>query len=221
MNTDKEYYRRTLPHWQPPGATLFVTTRLAGSLPGSVIRQMKNQHLSSIEKNSDISDVDGQRNQQTFFKSSSFSRWDEALESANTGPFWLRQPQIAGIVESALHYRYGKEFDLYAFCIMPNHLHIVFRPLEQNSEPIPLERIMHSLKRYTAREANKTLARQGSFWQAENYDHVIRNLEEMEKVILYVVYNPVKAGLVKDWEDWQWTYCCEEYLSVVVPDDER
>jgi putative transposase len=67
--------------------------------------------------------------------------------------------------------------------------------------------IMHSLKLYTAREANLVLGRTGSFWQHENYDHVVRDEAELRRIILYVVHNPVKAGLVEHWEDWKWTYC--------------
>ena len=45
----------------------------------------------------------------------------------------------------------------------------------------------------------------GSFWQAESYDHVVRN-GELERIISYVLENPVKAGLVEDWEQWPYTY---------------
>ncbi|HCA80801.1 MAG TPA: hypothetical protein DEP53_13820 [Bacteroidetes bacterium] len=65
---------------------------------------------------------------------------------------------------------------------------------------------MQSLKRHTAREANKILGRRGAFWQDESYDHVIRNSEELERIVLYVLHNPVKAGFVKNWRDWKWSY---------------
>ena len=65
---------------------------------------------------------------------------------------------------------------------------------------------MQSLKRYTAREANKILKRHGSFWQAESYDHVIRDADEYASISHYVRQNPVKAGLVRRAEDWPWTY---------------
>jgi REP element-mobilizing transposase RayT len=65
---------------------------------------------------------------------------------------------------------------------------------------------MHSLKRYTARQANQLLGREGAFWQHENYDHVVRDEEEWQRIITYILNNPVKAGLVQNWEDWEWTY---------------
>jgi REP element-mobilizing transposase RayT len=67
--------------------------------------------------------------------------------------------------------------------------------------------IMHSLKRYTARESNLLLGREGQFWQHENYDHVVRDEAELNRIIRYVLNNPAEAGLVERWEDWQWSYC--------------
>jgi REP element-mobilizing transposase RayT len=69
-----------------------------------------------------------------------------------------------------------------------------------------LTEILHSLKRHSAREANKILQRQGTFWQAESYDHFIRDDSELESIVKYVLYNPVKANLVKEQTDWQWSY---------------
>ena len=68
---------------------------------------------------------------------------------------------------------------------------------------------MGSLKKHTALEANKVLHRTGAFWQHESYDHVIRDSKELERMIWYVLYNPVKAGLTDSWEKWRWTYCKE------------
>jgi len=65
---------------------------------------------------------------------------------------------------------------------------------------------MKSLKGYTAREANRILGRKGAFWEAESYDHVIKKDSEYERVVKYVLNNPVKAGLVKNWRDWKWNW---------------
>ena len=67
--------------------------------------------------------------------------------------------------------------------------------------------MMHSLKRYTSREANKFPGRTGQFWRPESYDHIVRDKAELERIILYMVNNSVSAGLVQDWRDWPWTYC--------------
>jgi REP element-mobilizing transposase RayT len=66
--------------------------------------------------------------------------------------------------------------------------------------------IMKSLKGYTAHEANRLLGRKGEFWEAESYDHFVRDDTELARIINYVLNNPVKAGLVKDWRDWKWNW---------------
>ena len=65
---------------------------------------------------------------------------------------------------------------------------------------------MHSFKRFTARLANQLLVRSGSFWQHESYGHVIRDQAEYERIIRYVLLNPVKAGLVEHWRDWPYSW---------------
>jgi len=153
-----------------------------------------------------------------------FGRLDSMLIRSRTGPLWLRQPEIAQIVVEAMKFRDGTMFDLYAYCIMPNHVHLVFRLPEKDercrgnagggklvenscSSSHPVTDIIGSLKKHTALEANRKLGRHGAFWKGESYDHVVRDGEELERILWYVILNPVKARLVKSWTDWKWTYC--------------
>jgi REP element-mobilizing transposase RayT len=62
------------------------------------------------------------------------------------------------------------------------------------------------LKGFTALAANRRLGRTGAFWQPESYDHVVRDSGELERIVAYVVRNPVKAGLVAAADEWPWTY---------------
>jgi len=112
------------------------------------------------------------------------------------------------LVAEALHYRDGKVYGLDAYCIMPNHVHVVFTPLPEGADSYcAVSTIMHSLKRHTAHQANRVLGRQGTFWQGESYDHVVRDEEELHRIITYVLNNPVKGGLVQIRDDWRWKYC--------------
>lgn len=70
-----------------------------------------------------------------------------------------------------------------------------------------LTRILREIKGSTAREANKILKRSGAFWQHESYDHVVRDGKELERIIGYVLNNPVSAGFINDWKKWKWSYC--------------
>jgi hypothetical protein len=89
---------------------------------------------------------------------------------------------------------------------MPNHVHTVFAPLSEETPSVPLSAIMHSLKRNTAKQANRLLKRSGCFWEHESFDHYIRNQAEFKRIIKYLLENPVKAGLVDHWKDWRWNY---------------
>jgi REP element-mobilizing transposase RayT len=198
----REYYHRHLPHWQPHGAVFFVTFRLKDSLPEAVIELL---HAEREREKSALNQLqESERAKRNYLDERGyFGRWDSALDKAQSGPHWLSQPEIANIVKEAFHYRDGKIFDLYAFCIMANHVHAVFEPSRSDCQSdLPLYKIMQSLKRHTARQANLILGREGAFWQDESYDHVIRDSAEFLRIIKYIVENPVKAGLASRWEDW-------------------
>jgi type I restriction enzyme R subunit len=122
----------------------------------------------------------------------------------------LADAELATIVMNSLLFFAGTRYDILAFVVMPSHFHWVFRPLEAwiqglktvPGERTPRERVMHSIKLVTARECNQRLGRQGPFWQQESYDHWVRDVEELERIIHYVEYNPVKAGLCADARLW-------------------
>ncbi len=205
----KEFYRRKLPHYQPIEAELFITFRLAGSLPEEVIaklQQEKQQMEKELEK---IDDLQLRKEMQYEQGKILFAQYDKYLNNTTCGPKWLNDKRIASLVLESIKYRDGKVYHLYDFCVMPNHVHVVFKPIlgQDGILPYSMTKIMHSLKRYTAREANKILKREGQFWQHESYDHVVINEKELQRIINYVLNNPVKAGLVESWEDWEWSYC--------------
>jgi putative transposase len=192
---------------QPEGATLFITFRLANSLPSSVVVKLKEERTQKQQQLNKILDKNERERQLLLEFQHCFTRWDQALDSLTFGEKFLSNPVIAGLISNSLFHRDGKEFDLEAFCIMPNHVHLLFTPLkDSDGNFFSLARIMHSLKRYTARESNRILFRQGAFWQDESYDHIVRDQNELEKIINYTLSNPVKAGLVEDWMQWKWSY---------------
>ena len=189
MPTSPEFYRRHLPHWQPKGAVFFVTFRLKFSLPREVTARLHEQHSLRT----------GQ-----LTNGEAFANWDSFLDNEKSGPRWLARADVAAIVGDVIRVWDRQEYELYAYCIMPNHVHAVLEPLRRE---VCLSQIMRSVKGRTARAANKALCREGAFWQDETYDHVIRNNEEFVRIIAYVLNNPVKAGLVGQWRDWPGTFC--------------
>ena len=212
MSDEPIFHRRHLPHYYPPNSVYLVSPRLAGSLPRHrIVELSEKRELLRIQKRT-LSEVtlEASRLQRELFK------LERAIEKASQHCHWLSDPRIADLVADAIRYRDGRDYDLIAYSIMPNHMHLVFgigapdllEPVGQidNLSDKPVSKIMQSLKRHTAREANKILGRTGAFWQDESYDHVIRDSEELERIVLYVLHNPVKAGFVRDWREWKWSY---------------
>jgi hypothetical protein len=131
-----------------------------------------------------------------------FLQQDQRLDRALSGPAWLQDPRVAGVVVNAL--LYGETvrgfYQLHAWVVMPNHVHAIFRP--QTAMPT----IMRWLKGRTSRVANQILGRTGTaFWQDESFDHWIRSAEELQYLIEYVENNPLQAGLVEAKEQWRWS----------------
>ncbi|HEX8503954.1 MAG TPA: transposase [Hymenobacter sp.] len=191
---DLVYYERNLPHRLPPGSDIFLTFRLAGSLPGNVLARLQTQFSSGEHENAENAYAQQRRY---------FGRFDELLDGAAQGPTWLQEPAIAEIISASLRHFHGKAYTLICYCLMPNHVHLL---ISLPDDAPPLAETLQRLKGYTALQANKLLGRTGQFWQRETYDHLVRSPEEMQRVIAYVVNNPVKAGLVESWEQWPHTY---------------
>lgn len=188
----RTFYRRRLPHWQPNNATFAITSRLNGSIPISKIKELKQEYvlLKKEENNESL-------------RKDFFLKYDDILDTNANEPYWLKEPIIAQLVGEALKYYTNKHYHLWAYCIMPNHVHFLITTFSNAPE---LSRINQNWKKYTARQANLFLNRAGKFWQEESYDRVVRDEEEFWAHYLYIINNPVKAGFVKNWEDWQWTY---------------
>jgi REP element-mobilizing transposase RayT len=179
------FYRRKLPHWHEElteNGFLFVTWRLAGSLPRTYLEELAQCAPRSP----------GQ----------AFVALDRVADRALFGPVWLRDSRVAEVVaETLLHGdQVRRMYDLRSWVIMPNHIHLVLRP------KVPLATITRWLKGSTARKANLILGRTGhAFWQDESFDHRVRDEAELERIVQYVERNPVTAGFVTYSRDWPWS----------------
>ena len=172
------YYKQNLPHWHPQGTVIFLSWRLHGTY---------TQYRCARE---------------AITAGRAFAEMDREWDQAASGPKWLSDSRIAQIVKDALMFgeRQLQFYQLIAYGIMPNHVHVVLSPR------VPVPRLAKSIKGFTAREANKILGRTGeSFWQDECYDRWVRGDRELQKVIRYVERDPVSAGFVDHIEAWPWS----------------
>ncbi|MCW5554162.1 MAG: transposase [Verrucomicrobiae bacterium] len=190
--------RGYLPHCDFPGLIQFVTFRLVDSMPAS--RRGEWEHLLAI---------DDSREKRT--------KLEEYLDRG-IGDCWLRQPRIATLCEEALRYFHNKRYELRAWCVMPNHVHVLVQVWE-----MPLGKMVQSWKRYVATEAEAILAERRSptrrvsanpnaparraalqslRWEREYWDTYMRNEDQERKAVRYIEHNPLKAKLCRKREDW-------------------
>ncbi|MBW7864695.1 MAG: transposase [Candidatus Hydrogenedentes bacterium] len=185
--------RKALPHWELEGGCYSVTFRLADSLARTVLE-------SFIQEREALANALRMKGALTSVEEQSLARaMNEKVESwldAGRGRCYLKRPEIAAVVAHALVVFHGERHRLLAWCVMPNHVHAVVQPLEGFS----LEQVTHSWKSYTAHSCNRLLGRTGAFWHRESYDHLIRNVQELEHAVEYALSNPERAGL----KGWPW-----------------
>jgi REP element-mobilizing transposase RayT len=117
------------------------------------------------------------------------------------GSCWLGQPEIANLVQNAFLHFNKQRYELVAWCVMPNHVHVVFTPFAGYGPST----ILNSWKGFTGKKANEILKRHGPFWERESFDHLIRTAEDVERFAKYVEDNPVEAGLCSSAEDWPYS----------------
>ena len=192
--------RGGLPHLKREGGTYFVTFRLAGTLPAAVLMKFKAEREAILEQALAAKRPLSWAEQEELFHCYS-TRVDHYLDAGH-GTAWLQQPELAALVSAALVFHNGIRFQLDDWCVMPNHVHVVVRPLAGWT----LSQIIKGWKGFTGREANQRLQRTGQpFWQRESFDHLIRDEEDLHRCNHYTVMNPANAGLCRQPQDWPWS----------------
>jgi REP element-mobilizing transposase RayT len=166
--------RGELPHLTKPGGTYFVTFCLFDTR-----RRMRKR---PDDRASTSPEAVGQLS--------------EPLRDA-TNPL-LALPRLARVVEEALLFFRSDRYLLHAWCVMPDHVHVVVTPAGDH----PLGAILHSWKSYTAHQINLRVHRSGRLWQRESFDHLIRSVEDFDRFVTYVEDNPVVAGLCAAADRW-------------------
>jgi REP element-mobilizing transposase RayT len=185
--------RGYLPHREAEHPVYFVTFRLADSLPRELVARFRRERGDSKKatpREAPVADRAKLRETRALLR-----RAERCLDSG-LGKCHMHDPRIAKIVADAIQHFQGTRYELLAWCVMPNHVHVVFSPLSGNR----LDGILHSWKSFSALIANRLLGRRGDFWQREYFDHLVRNSTSLRRLIRYVKENPRKAGL----KNWPW-----------------
>ena len=205
-------YKRNLIHIHPAETPLFVTFRLHNSIPGIVFQKFTsmfetNKYLIETELMSDKEKKKLLYDEQK----KHFKRLDNYLHDESPAEKWLLIPEIGKLVHDKIVSYHEERYNLICSCVMPNHGHMLFEHFlfqtdNGKGKDYPVSQTMKYIKGATAREANLLIKKQGTFWQKESYDHYVRNDQELDNIIHYILNNPVKAGLIEDWTKWPRTF---------------
>ena len=190
--------RGYIPHRDSPGLTQFITYHLTDAFPKELLAEWAA--LLKIEE-------ERERRKQL-----------EAYLDIGRGHCWLRRQEIADICDQAFRYFDGERYDLRAWCVMPNHIHVLV-----NIRSVPMGEVVQSWKGYTGRECNKRLRPKGGFWASEYWDTYMRDEDQERATVRYIENNPTKAKLVAIARDWPWSSARyrDEFGTLSLPIRER
>ena len=178
-----------LPHWQQEGAVYFITFRLADAVPLRLRDQWESERETWWKFHPEPWSAETEQEYHERF-SGAIERWLDA----GHGACLLRRRDCAEIVAETLRHFEGERVIMISSVVMPNHVHALF---VQNLE-WPLEELLKSWKRFTAREINKLLARSGPLWQRDYFDRLVRDEKHFANCVRYIRRNPEKANLGED-----------------------
>ena len=187
-----------LPHWEQRDAIYFITFRTADSMPEHIVDKWIAERDEWLNYHGINPDQDDWRrfveelpdSERLEFHREFTTKWHQELDSGH-GECVLRQPELAGIVAGSLKYFHGERYHLFAFVVMPNHVHVL---TGMNGRGAMKEQC-RSWKKWTATEINRRLKRRCEFWQTESFDHLVRSEGSFHKFRRCIEENPVKARL--------------------------
>lgn len=187
------------PHWAQAGAVVFLTFRLADSLPRELLRRWDRERIDwlrrcgvSVPRRTDwkhaAARLDSRQAEQ--FRKHFRRQYEDHLD-LGLGDCLLGQPWANEVVQQSLMRFDGERYRMGDYVVMPNHVHalVVF------PDPQTMSTQCAAWMRFTARRINRRLNRTGRLWQPDPFDHLVRSPEQYDYLRHYIEQNPIKAGL--------------------------
>jgi type I restriction enzyme R subunit len=181
-----DIHERNLPHWQQEGVFYFLTWRLADALPQARLRAWECERAAWLRLHPPPWDEETNAEYHREFP----GRIEQWLD-AGAGSCLLKQSNLAAVVASCLRHFDRQRYELRAFVVMPNHVHVVARIFSGQR----VEKIVQSWKGYAARTINAAMSRTGTVWQEGYWDRIVRHERHLWRCLEYIRNNPVEAKL--------------------------
>lgn len=220
------YYHGVLPHWRQVNCTYFVTFRMADALPAAVFREfeyerdlwLQHRGIDPELLNQDKLDWKNtigklSKADQRLYEISMATKLNKYLDAGH-GRCLLRRNDLRKIAADSLQFFHGDRVLTGDFVVMPNHVHVLMRPIGSSE----LEDILQAAKSFTATKINRIVGEQGRFWMRESYDHIVRDGDQLEAFQKYIRANPEKAKLGSDEYTYHpATFCLDDRTGGILP----
>ncbi|MBY0232281.1 MAG: transposase [Gemmataceae bacterium] len=198
MFLEDEEYERHLPHIVPVGKPIFLTWCLKGAVTKPMKEKVALERERLLKTPRRLGESEAA--QRVRFAKLLFDYGDRLLGETKEGPMHLSDPDAAQVVVDSLFFGAGERYDLFAFVVMGNHVHVLLTPRW------PLSKVTKGIKGFTSWRINEMQRSHGRvFWQDESYDHWVRDGDGLPGIIEYIERNPVAAGLCDAPEEWPWS----------------
>ena len=170
--------RNHLLQWEQPGVPCFVAFRMADFNPQELLRELDKERRQWTARHPPPLSAEDEAEYQGVFS----TRIDQWMDEGH-GSCVLRDPMLRQSIASSFHFGQGERYDLLAWVIMPNHVHVLF----MLHLAWKLEEVLQGWKLYTARQIQQSLGRSGQFWQHDYFDRLIRDGDHLRNVIRYIL----------------------------------
>lgn len=117
---------------------------------------------------------------------------------------YFNNKEIAEYIEQEIDYRsrVAHEVTMFAYCIMPDHVHLLFKLNEEYGKSLP--NWVAAFKKYNSRILSMEFDIK-PLWQANYYEHIVRKDESLVSIAEYIANNPVRKNIVPEWQQYQFS----------------
>lgn len=125
-------------------------------------------------------------------------------------------PDARTIVLNASRHFHSKRYELFAACVMPDHVHLLLQPWpkkdDENGNVVfwPLSDLLHSIKSFSAHEINKIEKKAGAVWEKERFDRYLRSDHDLKEKFRYILRNAWDSGVAGQNEHYPWVWTQED-----------
>jgi REP element-mobilizing transposase RayT len=202
-----------LPHFDAQDDVIFITWRLAFTLPAQLLAEL-NAMKAEFERKLESIPTQYHYQHKARHQQQIFNHYDEGISHFQLQHCDLTAPENAQILTDILHSYHGVKYELVSYCIMSNHVHVLLKPkLKSPGQFHKISEIVQSIKSFSALRIHQQNLENGRFWAYDYYDRTMRNSKHLHDTIRYIMENPVKAGLVDAPEKWKWSYLNPDWCT--------